>query len=83
IDEKLWHPFRSRADFEFSDITLDAALDKSQIDALLDLILHVSQGHAEITLKNEAGLSKAWDNAAAELTLVCLNFDHHIIRNVA
>ncbi|KAG1836023.1 hypothetical protein F4604DRAFT_1943800 [Suillus subluteus] len=68
IDEKPWCPFRSHADFEFSEITLDAALNKSQIDALLDLILHVSQGHTEITLKNEADLSKAWDNAAAELT---------------
>jgi hypothetical protein len=76
IDEKPWHPFRSRADFEFSEIALDAALNKSQIDALLNLILRVSQGHAEITLKNEADLSKAWDNAAAELTPVCLNFDH-------
>ncbi|KAG2137820.1 hypothetical protein BD769DRAFT_1351482 [Suillus cothurnatus] len=70
IDEKPWHPFRSRADFEFSEIALDAALNKSQIDALLNLILRVSQGHAEITLKNEADLSKAWDNAAAELTPV-------------
>ncbi|KAG2080501.1 hypothetical protein BD769DRAFT_1684961 [Suillus cothurnatus] len=26
IDEKPWHPFRSRADFEFSEIALDAAL---------------------------------------------------------
>ncbi|KAG2352431.1 hypothetical protein BDR07DRAFT_1455035 [Suillus spraguei] len=68
IDKKPWHPFRSHADFEFSEIALDAALNKSQIDALLDLILHISQGHAEITLKNEADLSKAWDNAAAELT---------------
>ncbi|KAG2074347.1 hypothetical protein BDR04DRAFT_976913, partial [Suillus decipiens] len=68
IDEKPWHPFRSRADFEFSEIALDAALNKSQIDAPLNLILCISQGHAEITLKNEADLSKAWDNAAAELT---------------
>ncbi|KAG1771368.1 hypothetical protein EV702DRAFT_977385, partial [Suillus placidus] len=82
IDEKQWCPFRSCADFEFSEIALDAALNKHQIDALLNLILCISQGHTEITLKNEADLSKAWDNAAAELTPVCLNFDHHT-HNVA
>jgi hypothetical protein len=59
IDKKPWHPFRSHADFEFSEITLDAALNKSQIDALLNLILCVSQSHTKITLKNEADLSKA------------------------
>ncbi|KAG1729317.1 uncharacterized protein EDB91DRAFT_1239239 [Suillus paluster] len=43
IDEEPWRPFISHADFEFSEIALDAALIKSQIDALLDLILRVSQ----------------------------------------
>ncbi|KAG1747467.1 hypothetical protein EDB19DRAFT_1826190 [Suillus lakei] len=69
IDKELWRPFRSRGDFEFSEIAIEAALNKSQINALLSLITHISEGCAEITLKNEVDLSKAWDNAAAELTL--------------
>ncbi|KAG1845088.1 hypothetical protein DFJ58DRAFT_717530 [Suillus subalutaceus] len=68
VDKEPWRPFRSRGDFEFSEITIEAALNKSQINALLSLITHISEGHAQITLKNEADLSKAWDNAAAEST---------------
>jgi hypothetical protein len=44
INEEPWRPFRSCRDFEFSEITLDAVLNKSQINALLGLILHISQG---------------------------------------
>ncbi|KAG1861238.1 hypothetical protein F4604DRAFT_1684061 [Suillus subluteus] len=68
VDKEPWCPFRSCGDFEFSEIAIEAALNKSQINALLSLITHISEGHAQITLKNEANLSKAWDNAAAELT---------------
>ncbi|KAG1847898.1 hypothetical protein F4604DRAFT_1883959 [Suillus subluteus] len=51
IDKEPWCPFRSRRDFEFSEIVLDASLNKSQINALLELISHISQGQAQITLK--------------------------------
>jgi hypothetical protein len=70
VDEDPWCPFRSRGDFEFAEIALNASLNKSQINALLDLISHINQGQAQVTLKNEADLSKAWDNAATELTPV-------------
>lgn len=79
IDEEPWHPFRSRGDFEFSEIALDAALNKSQINALLGLISRISQGQAQITLKSETDLSKAWDNAAAELTPVSLTKTAYMI----
>ncbi|KAG2151772.1 hypothetical protein BD769DRAFT_1623523 [Suillus cothurnatus] len=68
IDDEPWRPFRSRGDFEFSEIAIEAALNKSQINSLLSLITRISEGRAQITLKNEADLLKAWDNAAAELT---------------
>ncbi|KAG2114095.1 hypothetical protein BD769DRAFT_1630026 [Suillus cothurnatus] len=68
IDDEPWCPFRSRGDFEFSEIAIEAALNKSQINSLLSLITRISEGRAQITLKNEADLLKAWDNAAAELT---------------
>ena len=70
VDEEPWRPFKSHGDFEFAEIALDAALNKSQINALLGLISRISQGQAQVTLKNEADLSNAWDNAAAELTPV-------------
>lgn len=73
IDDELWCPFRSRGDFKFSEIAIEAALNKSQINSLLSLITRISEGHAQITLKNEADLLKVWDNTAAELTPVHLN----------
>ncbi|KAG1841947.1 hypothetical protein F4604DRAFT_1828380 [Suillus subluteus] len=67
-EEEPWCPFQSRGDFEFSEIALDAALNKNQVDRLLSLMARISQGQAQITLKNEADLRKALDNAVAELT---------------
>ncbi|KIK35236.1 hypothetical protein CY34DRAFT_17146 [Suillus luteus UH-Slu-Lm8-n1] len=67
-EQEPWHPFQSHADFKFSEIALDAALNKNQIDWLLNLMARISQGQAKITLKNKFDLCKALDNAAAELT---------------
>lgn len=69
-EEEPWRPFQSHGDFEFSEIALDAALNKNQVDRLLNLMAHISQGQAQITLKNEADLQQALDHAAAELTPV-------------
>jgi len=71
VDETPWRPFQSRGDFEFSEIALDAALNKGQVDRLLSLIARIAQGDTQVTLKNEADLRTALDNAAAELTPVC------------
>ncbi|KAG1785043.1 uncharacterized protein HD556DRAFT_1451136 [Suillus plorans] len=67
-EEELWRPFQSHGDFEFSEIALNAALNKNQVDWLLSLMARISQSQAQITLKNEADLRKALDNAVAELT---------------
>ncbi|KAG2144311.1 hypothetical protein DEU56DRAFT_870425 [Suillus clintonianus] len=53
---------------EFSEIVLDAALNKGHVDRLLSLISRIAQGDTQVTLKNEADLRTALDNAAAELT---------------
>ncbi|KAG1742470.1 hypothetical protein EDB19DRAFT_1827677 [Suillus lakei] len=75
-DERPWCPFRSWGDFKFSEIALEAALNQGQVDKLLSLIARIVQGDTHITLKNEADLHMALDNAAAELTLF---FKHDII----
>jgi hypothetical protein len=69
-DKEPWRPYRVSGDFEFAEIALEAGLNVAQINGLLSLISRVSQGQAEVTLKNEGDLRKAWDNAAAELTPV-------------
>ncbi|KAG2364703.1 hypothetical protein BDR07DRAFT_1279050, partial [Suillus spraguei] len=55
-------------DFEFSEIVLDAALNKGQVDRLLGLIARIVHGDTQVMLKNEADLRTALDHAAAELT---------------
>lgn len=72
VDEIPWHPFRSHGDFEFSEIVLDAALNKGQVDRLLSLIACIAHGDTQVTLKNEADLCTALDHAVAELTLVSI-----------
>ncbi|KAG2031478.1 hypothetical protein BDR03DRAFT_875934 [Suillus americanus] len=52
-EEEPWCPFQSHGDFEFSEIALDAALNKNQVDRLLSLMACISQGQAQITLKKQ------------------------------
>ena len=37
-EEKPWHPFRSQEDFTFAELVHAAALNRSQVDALVKLI---------------------------------------------
>ncbi|KIJ59110.1 hypothetical protein HYDPIDRAFT_177922 [Hydnomerulius pinastri MD-312] len=60
MSEKPWSPFHSLGNFEFAEIALDAALNKAQVDALLNLFTHVANGGAKITLKNESELLWEW-----------------------
>ncbi|KAG0694101.1 hypothetical protein DFH29DRAFT_769529, partial [Suillus ampliporus] len=59
-----WHPFASRADFEFALLTHKAVLNKEQTDELLRLIQNIVDGHAKLTFRSHNDVSKAWDNAA-------------------
>ncbi|KAG0695436.1 hypothetical protein DFH29DRAFT_814173, partial [Suillus ampliporus] len=66
-----WCPFCSCGDFEFTEIALDAALKKSQINGLLSLIGRISRGETQMMLKNDADLRKAWEHATDQVTPVC------------
>jgi len=39
-----WAPFSSRADFEFTEIVLAAGLTSKQVDLMINIIGHVSEG---------------------------------------
>ncbi|KAG1876519.1 hypothetical protein DFJ58DRAFT_720982 [Suillus subalutaceus] len=69
VDEEPWRPFCSRGDFEFAEIALNAALNKSHIDGLLALIGRISRGESRVTFKNDIELRKAWEHATAQVTL--------------
>ena len=60
----------SRADFEFAEIVLEAALTKDQVDLMLKLIGRLTQGQDFLTLTSHRDLRKAWDAASELVTLV-------------
>jgi hypothetical protein len=66
-----WCPFRSRGNFEFAEIALDAALNKAHINGLLALISRIPSGETQMTLKTDMDLRKAWEHATDQVTPVC------------
>lgn len=71
-DTHPWRPFVEQGDYLFAEIALQAGLNASQVNGLLRLISHISQGKAKVTLQNEVDLRRAWDMAAMQVTPVSL-----------
>ncbi|KAH9828718.1 uncharacterized protein C8Q71DRAFT_719105 [Rhodofomes roseus] len=69
--EDPWRPYRTRSDFEFSDIALDACLNEQQTEALIKLINHVVSGQDQFTISSYSELRKVRQSASALLTPVC------------
>lgn len=66
-----WAPFRSRAEFEFAEIALDAALSNHHVDALIDIIHTLIKGDSAFELKNNNDIRNLWDIASSTITAVC------------
>lgn len=69
-DEQPWLPFRSKADFEFSEIALDAAMNQRQVDALIKLFHRCIEMKESFTLQSHKDMASMWDNASEHLTRV-------------
>ncbi|KAH9855658.1 hypothetical protein C2E23DRAFT_798609 [Lenzites betulinus] len=59
-----WHPFLTRADFEFAEFTLDASLSRRQCDTLISLVHRLIKGEDTFTFECVADLQKGWARAA-------------------
>jgi hypothetical protein len=68
---KPWTPFRTRSDFEFAKIALDAALNQRQVDALLKVFRRCLKGEDSLDLKDHNELQEMWDLASVLHTRVC------------
>ncbi|KAG1818973.1 uncharacterized protein BJ212DRAFT_1479097 [Suillus subaureus] len=68
VDNKPWQPFACRADFEFTELAHQAALNKSQTDELLRLIWRIADGQVKFMFKSHGNVSKAWDRAASQMS---------------
>ncbi|KAI6154539.1 hypothetical protein EDD17DRAFT_1764827 [Pisolithus thermaeus] len=76
-DNTPYYPFQVAGDFKFMEVALAASLNQAQVDKLLDLISHVAQGMAQVTLKNNTELHKACDATAVQLMPI-RDFDPHV-----
>ena len=56
VDTHPWCPFVEQGDYLFAEIALQVGLNASQVNGLLRLISHISQGKAKVTLCNEVDL---------------------------
>lgn len=72
-DSEPWRPFRSRADFEFAKLALEAALTQGQIEQLIQLFGKCIQGEDSFNLKSHQDLRETWDAASVLLTPVPTN----------
>jgi len=63
-----WRPFQSRTDFEFAQLALDAALTKTHVDKLIQLVERCIKGQDSSNLTNHQDLYKTWDAASTMLT---------------
>ncbi|KAI5987075.1 hypothetical protein EDD15DRAFT_2372818 [Pisolithus albus] len=63
-----WYPFRSRLDFEFAELALEAALSKEQINRFLKLIKSARCGRDSFTLNEYADLRSTWRATSHRMT---------------
>lgn len=61
---KIIYPFRSRADFEFAELVLEAALNRKQIEQLISISNKCLSGEDAFTFKDAADLEKTWAQAS-------------------
>ena len=72
-DSEPWRPFRSRADFEFAKLALEAALTQGQVEQLIQLFGKCIQGKDSFNLTSHRDLRETWDAASLLLTPVPTN----------
>ncbi|KAI6100965.1 hypothetical protein EV401DRAFT_2061435 [Pisolithus croceorrhizus] len=70
-----WYPFRSRLDFEFAELALEAALNKEQVNRLLRLMKSIRSAGEVFTLNEYNDLQSTWRAASHRMTaeVVCIN----------
>ena len=72
-----WYPFRSRLDFEFAELALEAALSKEQTTRLLTLAQRIHARTEKFTLQSYHDLQNMWKAAEHRMTPVSTYHPHH------
>ena len=69
-EERPWRPFRSQEDFKFAELVHAAALNRSQIDALVKLVRQCEGNPGSFSFEGVQDVEKAWEDASKLLTPV-------------
>lgn len=79
LNHEPWKPFHSRTEFELAELTLEAALSRSQLDRLLRIIRTLVEECPPFKLKTHKDVERLWDELAGKLTSVRILFLSHAI----
>lgn len=71
LDDQPWKPFRSRADFEFAELTLEARMNRGQIDRLIAIVDSIVTRQSAFSFKGYSDVDAAWQLASAKHPTVC------------
>ncbi|KAG2036469.1 hypothetical protein BDR03DRAFT_866074, partial [Suillus americanus] len=63
-NKKPWLPFKSRLEFEVTQIALEAALNNDQTDWLIKICRQCAIGNDKFTFKNHKDIHRKWDAAS-------------------
>jgi hypothetical protein len=66
-----WYPFATCADFEFSELSLNASLSRKEISDFLALLHRCQSGVDQVTFRDYKHLHDTWNEASHLLTPVC------------
>lgn len=72
VDDKPWHPFKSREDFEFAELVHDAALNRPQIERFIKLIRRCQDTPGSLTFQKYSDLKDSLESASELLTPVTI-----------
>ncbi|KAI0700634.1 hypothetical protein BC835DRAFT_1411979 [Cytidiella melzeri] len=64
LNDKPWHPFNSREDFEFAELVHEARMSQDMINRLLKLMQKVNSGQSGLTFSTYADVRQAWEKAS-------------------
>ncbi|KAI0686029.1 hypothetical protein BC835DRAFT_1530148 [Cytidiella melzeri] len=64
LNDKPWHPFNSREDFEFAELVHKAQMSQDMINRLLKLMQKVNSGQSGLTFSTYADVRQAWEKAS-------------------
>jgi hypothetical protein len=74
LNDKPWSPFKSRADFEFAEVTLEAALSKKQIEKLIKISQRCINGEDTFNLTSHREICEIWTDASAMVSPVSVSY---------